>query len=76
MRKVWPIKESEVFIMMISCGMPPENFQIALSPRYTLDEILVMNNAINCKNENLYSYIYHSTPITEVFYRLMPFNRY
>jgi nitroreductase len=43
MRKVCPIKESEVFIMMISCGIPPENFRVALSPRYPLDDILVVD---------------------------------
>jgi nitroreductase len=30
------IKESEVLIAMIACGLPPEEFKIAISPRYSL----------------------------------------
>ncbi|MDP4276036.1 MAG: nitroreductase family protein [Bacteroidota bacterium] len=36
LRKLCDIRESEVFIAMISCGIPPENFRIALSKRYDL----------------------------------------
>ncbi len=36
LRKLCNIKESEVFIAMISCGIPPENFKIATSKRYDL----------------------------------------
>jgi nitroreductase len=38
------IKESEVLIVMIACGIPPEEFKIAVSPRYTLDKT---NTVIN-----------------------------
>ena len=31
------IKESEVLIAMIACGIPPEEFKIAASPRYGID---------------------------------------
>ncbi len=34
MREVTHINESEVFIAMISCGIPPENFKVASSLRY------------------------------------------
>lgn len=34
LRKLCGIKESEVFIAMISCGIPPEEFKIAASKRY------------------------------------------
>jgi nitroreductase len=37
MRKVCGIKESEVFIAMISCGIPPEKFKIAFSERYNVE---------------------------------------
>ena len=33
LRKICQIKESEVFIAMILCGVPPESFSITLSPR-------------------------------------------
>lgn len=36
LRALCKIKESEVFIAMISCGIPPENFKIATSKRYDL----------------------------------------
>lgn len=31
------IKDSEVLIVMITCGMPPDVFKVALSPRYPVD---------------------------------------
>lgn len=34
LRKVCKIKESEIFIAMIICGIPPTHFRIASSPRY------------------------------------------
>jgi nitroreductase len=37
MRKLIPIKNSEVFIAMIACGIPPENFSIAVSKRYEIE---------------------------------------
>ncbi|TXH20807.1 MAG: nitroreductase family protein [Chitinophagaceae bacterium] len=37
LRELCKIKESEVFIAMISCGIPPENFKAAASPRYNLE---------------------------------------
>ncbi|MFB6320160.1 nitroreductase family protein [Saccharicrinis sp. FJH54] len=40
LRKLCGIKNSEVFIMMISCGIPPDSFQIALSKRYPLEHFL------------------------------------
>ena len=36
LREVCNIKESEVFIALIACGNPPENFKIAASKRYDL----------------------------------------
>jgi nitroreductase len=36
LRKLTKIKDSEVFIGMIACGIPPENFKIAYSKRYDL----------------------------------------
>ncbi len=38
LRKYCNIKDSEVFIMMIACGIPPENFKTAISKRYKLDK--------------------------------------
>lgn len=43
MRNVCPVKESEVYIAMISCGYAPESFKVALSPRKPLDEYLTIN---------------------------------
>ena len=34
LRSICGIKESEVFIAMITCGIPPEEFKIAVSKRY------------------------------------------
>ena len=36
LRHLCSIKESEVFICMIACGMPNDNFKIAISERYSL----------------------------------------
>ncbi|RKD91996.1 nitroreductase family protein [Mangrovibacterium diazotrophicum] len=38
MREVCNIKDSEVFIAMITCGYPPEEFKIAISKRYTIEK--------------------------------------
>lgn len=38
MRKICDIKDSEVFIAMISCGYPSENFKIPLSKRYSIEK--------------------------------------
>lgn len=38
LRKLCKIKESEVFIAMIACGIPPEQFSIASSKRYDLQK--------------------------------------
>lgn len=40
LRKLCGIKESEVFIAMITCGIPPENFRIASSKRYYFDKLV------------------------------------
>lgn len=37
MRMICSIKESEVFIAMILCGIPPDRFKIAASLRYPVD---------------------------------------
>ncbi|SMO96765.1 nitroreductase family protein [Gracilimonas mengyeensis] len=37
LRKLCMINESEVFIAMIACGIPPEEFSIASSKKYELD---------------------------------------
>lgn len=37
LRKLCKIKDSEVFISMIACGIPPENFMLTLSKRYTVE---------------------------------------
>lgn len=39
MRKICDVKTSEVFIAMISCGNPPEVFQIAKSKRHNLEKV-------------------------------------
>ena len=39
LQSICKIKKSEVFIAMIACGIPPEEFSVALSPRYDLIEI-------------------------------------
>lgn len=38
LRKLCNIKDSEVFIALISCGIPPENFKAAASIRYSLEK--------------------------------------
>ena len=42
LRKLSMIKESEVFIAMVACGIPPETFKIATSTRYSLDKTNVI----------------------------------
>lgn len=42
LRKLCGIKESEVFVLMISCGIVPESFKIALSKRFSIDDILTL----------------------------------
>ncbi len=37
LRKLTGIKDSEVFIAMVSCGIPPDKFKIASSKRYDLN---------------------------------------
>lgn len=37
LRSLCQIKNSEVFIAMIACGIPPNNFKIAVSKRYNLE---------------------------------------
>lgn len=39
MRKLCGVKTSEVFIAMVSCGNPPEVFQIAKSKRHNLEKV-------------------------------------
>lgn len=40
MRKICPIKESEVFIAMITCGEAPDEFQVALSCRNSVEDYI------------------------------------
>ena len=42
LRKLCKIKESEVFIAMVACGIPPESFKVAISKRYSLDKTNVI----------------------------------
>jgi len=42
LRKLCKIKESEVFIAMITCGIPPDNFKIAISKRYDVHKTNVI----------------------------------
>lgn len=44
MRSLCDIKDSEVFIMMISCGYAPDQFKVSLSERYPVKEILTFNS--------------------------------
>ncbi|GET33965.1 hypothetical protein PbJCM13498_28280 [Prolixibacter bellariivorans] len=37
LRKLCKIKDSEVFIAMVACGLPPQKFKIAASKRYKID---------------------------------------
>lgn len=37
------INESEIFIAMIACGVPPESFSITTSKRYSLNEVYKIN---------------------------------
>ncbi len=43
LRKLCNIKESEVFIAMIACGIPPEKFNVAISKRHSLSAIVTVN---------------------------------
>ena len=38
LRKLCGIKDSEVFITMIACGLPVDSFKVALSPRKDLSQ--------------------------------------
>jgi len=40
LRKICGIKNSEIFVVMISCGHAPENFEIAQSYRYPVEEMI------------------------------------
>lgn len=42
MRRVCPINENEVFIAMISCGMAPDEFKVALSCRNPIDNYITI----------------------------------
>lgn len=42
MRRLTGIPESEVFIAMIACGIPPEEFKLALSKRNNLEQYLTV----------------------------------
>lgn len=42
LRKLCHVAESEVFILMISCGNVPKSFKIAISKRYPVEEILTV----------------------------------
>lgn len=46
MRELCEIKKSEIFICMISCGIPPDHFSIACSKRNDLDQIVQINNQV------------------------------
>ncbi|MGR3812134.1 nitroreductase family protein [Jiulongibacter sp. NS-SX5] len=39
-RKLLSVPSSEVFIAMISCGVPPNEFKIALSKRFPIEKVL------------------------------------
>lgn len=43
LRKLCKINDSEVFIAMVACGIPPENFKIANSKRYILEKTNTIN---------------------------------
>jgi len=38
LRKACPLAESEVYIAMVVCGIPPDNFKIASSKRYSINK--------------------------------------
>lgn len=42
LRELCKIKESEVFIAMITCGVPPEKFKVAISKRYDIHKTNVI----------------------------------
>jgi len=37
LRQLCAISSSEVFVVMIACGIPPDSFKLASSPRYSID---------------------------------------
>ncbi|WP_025761928.1 nitroreductase family protein [Dyadobacter tibetensis] len=49
LRRVCGIKESEVFIAMISCGIPPKTFKIASSKRFSMDYMTTYIPSIRIK---------------------------
>lgn len=42
-RSLTGMKESEVFIAMIACGIPPEEFRVARSDRYNLEDLVTIH---------------------------------
>jgi len=44
LRKICNIPDSEVFIVMISCGYVPDEFKVPYSKRYEVEDILRINN--------------------------------
>jgi nitroreductase len=44
LHEICDISKSEVFIAMISCGIPPEEFKIASSPRYDISKTNKFHN--------------------------------
>ena len=44
LRKLTKIKDSEVFISMVACGIPPENFSLTISKRYTIENTNTLIN--------------------------------
>lgn len=43
MRKICNVDSSEMFVMMISCGIAPDNFKIASSKRIPLSNLLTIS---------------------------------
>lgn len=43
LQKICGTKKSEVFIAMITCGILPSEFSVALSPRYSMDEVCTID---------------------------------
>ena len=41
LRQLLPLGESESVVALLTCGEPPEEFDVAMSPRKNVDEILV-----------------------------------
>ncbi|AWW32586.1 hypothetical protein DN752_21895 [Echinicola strongylocentroti] len=44
LRKICGIPKSEVFVVMVSCGLVPEEFEVPASRRYTTPNILTIHN--------------------------------